>query len=228
MVVGSTSEVPRGGQIEVARVYSKRNRHRQGRMGRCHCYRVQCRRVYTHDTYTVAQHRLTDDVELQEAEARSRWRGLGSEAKVGLIRPKGLRRVPRSHWPASEKRFLRSAIFFVSDLPEQIHEAAERSNSAQRSRMCDAEQTSCRKCRTSRSKEQSGFQELGRWSVVSETGLVDGVLDGVGPGGIAHMYQNVSCSAMPCCPVLVLEPFRSESQSQLQLQWPVRRMRFEA
>lgn len=43
--------------------------------------------------------------------------------------------------------------------------------------MCDPEQTSYRKCRTSQSKEQSGFQGLGRWSVVSETGLVDGVWD---------------------------------------------------
>lgn len=50
----------------MARIYSKRNRHRQGRMGRCHCYRAG---VYTIRTHTVAQHRLMGyDVELQEAE----------------------------------------------------------------------------------------------------------------------------------------------------------------
>lgn len=62
--------------------------------------------------------------------------------------------------------------------------------------MCDPEQTSYRKCRTPQSKEHSGFQALGRWSVVSETGLVDGAVDGVGPGGIAHMNQNVFCCAL--------------------------------
>lgn len=44
--------------------------------------------------------------------------------------------------------------------------------------------------------------------------MVDGAVDGVGPGGIAHMEPKTCsaalCCAMLCCAVLVLE---SNSQS---------------
>ena len=42
--------------------------------------------------------------------------------------------------------------------------------------------------------------------------MVDGAVDGVGPGGIAHMDQNVLflllCCAMLCSVVFVLEQFQ--------------------
>lgn len=82
--------------------------------------------------------------------------------------------------------------------------------------MCDPEQTSYRKCRTSQSKEQSGFQGLGRWSVVSETGLVEWC---AGWRWARWDRAHVSKRVLLCFVAPVLEPFQSQSQLQLRLQW---------
>lgn len=80
-----TSEVPRGGQIEVARVYSgtqSETATEQGRAEWCHCYRAS---VYVYkQTHRVAHSAQTDwecDIELQEAEA-------GHAGEVWLARQK--------------------------------------------------------------------------------------------------------------------------------------------
>lgn len=187
--------------------------------------------VCTHDTYTVAQHRLTDDVELQEAEARSRWRGLGSEAKVGLMRLKRIRPVPRSHWPASEKRF--SVRYFLSLILPSKSTKRQSGPTALRGQGCVI-QTRPRIASAAALKARSNLvsKDLvgGLWC--PRQVWWNGVLDGVGPGGIAHMYQNVSCSALLCRAALCLcSSLSSRSRSRScspQLQWPVRRMRFEA
>lgn len=138
---------------------------------------LPCRCVHDTYTHTVAQHRLDGgyDVELQEAEdpvtLGERCVGRRS-AKVGLIRPKRIR--PCSSMitlgRASRETVFVPLFFFliVSDIPRAIHEAAE--TVQQRSEAKDVrsrDETSYRKCRPpSQSKEHSGFQGLGRWSVV--------------------------------------------------------------
>lgn len=82
--------------------------------------------------------------------------------------------------------------------------------------MCDPDETSYRKCRPPlRARSTLVSKDLvgGLWW--SETGLVDGIMDGVGPGGIAHkgtVNQNVFL--LWCVvPVPVLEHSRRRCRS---------------
>lgn len=180
----------------MARVYSTRNRHRQGRMGRCHGCRAVQACVHTIRTRSVAQHRLTDDVELQEAEARSRWRGVGSEAKVGLIRPKRDKSCS-SITLACLRETVFGPLFFLFLIFPSKSTTRQNGPTALRGQGCATQ---------SRPRIASAAPLEARSNLVSRDlvgGLWcprqvwwNGVLDGVGPGGIAHMYQNVFCCAL--------------------------------
>lgn len=120
---------------------------------------------------------------------------------------------------ASRETVFVPLFFFLLFLifPRAINEAAQRSNSAQRSRMCDADETSYRKCRPPlRARSTLVSKDLvgGLWW--SETGLVDGIMDGVGPGGIAHTRYSESKRVLLWCvvpEVPVLEHSRRRCRS---------------